>query len=59
MQGDLFPKHSMKFPDSALETTVEAYPTLDKAKLKTELSELVYENAEFKAFTRSHAGFYG
>jgi hypothetical protein len=44
----LFPQHSVKFPDSALEITVEAYPTLDKAKLKTELS-LVYENEEFKA----------
>ena len=42
------PKHSVKFPDSALETTVEAYPTLHKAKLKTELS-LVYENEEFKS----------
>ena len=48
LQGDLFPQHSVKFPDSSLETTVEAYPTLDKAKLKTELS-LVYENEEFKA----------
>lgn len=38
----------MKFPDSALETTVEAYPALNKAKLKTELS-LIYENDEFKA----------
>ncbi len=37
----------MKFPESALETTVEAYPMLNKAKLKTELS-LIYENPEFR-----------
>ncbi|KAL1022431.1 hypothetical protein UPYG_G00027540, partial [Umbra pygmaea] len=30
LQGELFPQHSSKFPDSALETTVDAYPTLDK-----------------------------
>ncbi|XP_078146193.1 uncharacterized protein LOC144542787 [Centroberyx gerrardi] len=48
LQGDLFPEHTVKFPDSALETTVEAYPMLNKAKLKTELS-LIYENDEFKA----------
>jgi len=41
LQGDLF-------PDSALETTVENYPVLNKAKLKTEQS-LIYENNEFKA----------
>ena len=56
LQGDLFPQHSVKFPDSALETTVEAYPTLDKAKLKTELS-LVYENEEFKACSGALALF--
>ncbi|XP_071390009.1 zinc finger MYM-type protein 1-like [Centroberyx affinis] len=48
LQGDLFPEHTVKFPDSALETTVEAYPMLNKAKLKTELT-LIYENNEFKA----------
>ncbi|KAG7273303.1 hypothetical protein CRUP_008333, partial [Coryphaenoides rupestris] len=32
----------------ALNATVKAYPTLNKAKLKTELS-LIYENPEFKA----------
>ncbi|XP_064180996.1 zinc finger MYM-type protein 1-like isoform X1 [Anguilla rostrata] len=48
LQGDLFPAHTVKFPDSALETAVEAYPMLNKAKLKTELS-LIYENDEFKA----------
>ena len=56
LQGDLFPQHSVKFPDSSLETTVEAYPTLDKAKLKTELS-LVYENEEFKACSGALALF--
>ncbi|XP_033988919.1 uncharacterized protein LOC117484596 [Trematomus bernacchii] len=38
LQGDLFQQHSRTFPEAALETTVEAYPLLDKAKLKTELS---------------------
>ena len=56
LQGDLFPQHSVKSPDSALETTVKAYPTLDKAKLKTELS-LVYENEEFKACSGALALF--
>ncbi|XP_049926797.1 zinc finger MYM-type protein 1-like [Epinephelus moara] len=37
-----------EFPDAAVETTVEAYPMLNKAKLRTELS-LIYENDEFKA----------
>ncbi|XP_074524579.1 zinc finger MYM-type protein 1-like [Halichoeres trimaculatus] len=48
LEGDLFQQHSRKFPDSALETTVEAYPSLDKARLKTELS-LIYENEEFRS----------
>ncbi|KAM6913876.1 uncharacterized protein PEZ65_014391 [Lycodopsis pacificus] len=48
LHGELFPQHSVRFPDSALETTVEAYPMLNQAKLKTELS-LIYENSEFKA----------
>ncbi|XP_016119634.1 uncharacterized protein, partial [Sinocyclocheilus grahami] len=47
LHGEMFPQHSVKFPESALETTVEAYPMLNKAKLKTELS-LIYENYEFK-----------
>lgn len=46
LQGDVFPQHSQTFPDSALDTTVEAYPSLDKARLKTELS-LIYSNKEF------------
>ncbi|XP_053726658.1 zinc finger MYM-type protein 1-like isoform X1 [Synchiropus splendidus] len=48
LQGDLFVQHSAQFPDAALETTMEAYSMLNKAKLKTELS-LIYENVEFKA----------
>ena len=47
LQGDLFPQHSRRFPDSALETAAEAYPMLDKARLKTELS-LIYEHEDFK-----------
>ncbi|TWW80604.1 hypothetical protein D4764_01G0004190 [Takifugu flavidus] len=34
----------------ALETTVEARPMLNKAKLRTELS-LIYENVEFRTCT--------
>ncbi|RXN21277.1 zinc finger MYM-type 1-like protein [Labeo rohita] len=45
LQGDLFPQHHKTFPDSALDTTVEAYPSLDKARLKTELS-LIYSNED-------------
>ena len=41
----LFLQHSVKFPDTVLERTVEAYPMLNKAK--TELS-LISENSEFK-----------
>lgn len=48
LQGDLFPQHHKTFPDSALDTTVEAYPSLDKARLKTELS-LIYSNEEFQS----------
>ncbi|XP_062261961.1 zinc finger MYM-type protein 1-like [Platichthys flesus] len=47
LRGDLFPEHDRRFPDSALDTTVEAYPMLSKAKLKTELS-LIYKNNEFR-----------
>ncbi|CAL8253462.1 unnamed protein product [Arctogadus glacialis] len=47
LQGDLFPQHSRKFPDSVLETTVDACPMLDKARLKTELS-LIYEHVDFQ-----------
>ena len=47
LQGDLFPQHSRKFADSVLETTVDACPMLDKARLKTELS-LIYEHVDFQ-----------
>ncbi|XP_046727359.1 uncharacterized protein LOC124399984 [Silurus meridionalis] len=47
LHGELFPQHSVTFPEFELETTVEAYPMLNKAKLKTELS-LIYENPEFR-----------
>ena len=56
LQGDLFPQHSTMFPDSALQTTVEAYPMLDKARLKTELS-LIYENDDFKGCSGALALF--
>uniref|UniRef100_A0A1A7WQQ2 Si:ch211-240b21.2 n=2 Tax=Iconisemion striatum TaxID=60296 RepID=A0A1A7WQQ2_9TELE len=46
VQASLFQTHSRMSPDSALDTALEAYPFLDKAKLKTELS-LIYENEEF------------
>lgn len=46
--GDLFRKHSLKFPETALELTAEAYPMLNKAKLRRELS-LLYENEDFAA----------
>ena len=42
LHGELFPQHSVNFPDTALATTVEAYPKLKKANLKTELS-LIYQ----------------
>nr|XP_054598746.1 zinc finger MYM-type protein 1-like [Nothobranchius furzeri] len=48
LQSDLFVQHTAQFPDAALATTVEAYPMLNKAKLRTELS-LIYENHEFRA----------
>ncbi|XP_074476999.1 zinc finger MYM-type protein 1-like [Sebastes fasciatus] len=48
LHGELFPQHSETFPESVLETTVQAYPMLNKDKLKTELSH-IYENSEFKA----------
>lgn len=48
LHGELFPQQRVKFPDTVLETTVEANPMLNKAKLKTDPS-LVYENDEFKA----------
>ncbi|XP_056089373.1 zinc finger MYM-type protein 1-like [Rhinichthys klamathensis goyatoka] len=47
LQGELFSQHAKTFPSAALNATVEAYPMLNKARLKTELS-LVYENPEFE-----------
>ncbi|XP_037334942.2 zinc finger MYM-type protein 1-like [Pungitius pungitius] len=46
--AELFPQHSVHFPNMALDTTAAAYPVLNKAKLKTELS-FIYDNSEFKA----------
>uniref|UniRef100_UPI003AAA4C33 uncharacterized protein n=1 Tax=Centroberyx gerrardi TaxID=166262 RepID=UPI003AAA4C33 len=47
LQGEMFEQHCHTFPVEALNTTVRAYPMLNKAKLKTELS-LIYESPEFK-----------
>uniref|UniRef100_A0AAV2KPB8 Uncharacterized protein n=1 Tax=Knipowitschia caucasica TaxID=637954 RepID=A0AAV2KPB8_KNICA len=47
LHGELFSQHSTTFPSAALNATVEAYPMLNKARLKTELS-LVYENPVFE-----------
>jgi hypothetical protein len=44
----MFERYCHSFSADALNATVNAYPTPDKAKLKTELS-LIYENPEFKA----------
>lgn len=38
LQGEHFLQYVNDFPDDALNTTVEAYPILNKNKLKTELS---------------------
>ena len=45
VQGNMFERYYHSFPADALNATVKAYPTLNKAKLKTELS-LIYENPE-------------
>jgi hypothetical protein len=45
VQGNMFERYCHSFPADALNATVKAYPTLNKAKLKTELS-LIYENPE-------------
>ncbi|XDV11419.1 hypothetical protein PO909_000365 [Leuciscus waleckii] len=47
LQGEMFQQHGHTFPVEALNITVRAYPMLNKAKLKTELS-LIYESPEFK-----------
>ncbi|CAL9687151.1 unnamed protein product [Knipowitschia caucasica] len=48
LQADRFQQYHSQFPEAALNTTVEAYPMLNKNKLKTELS-LIYSNDEFKS----------
>ncbi|XP_016117310.1 uncharacterized protein [Sinocyclocheilus grahami] len=47
LQGERFEQHCHMFPVVALNITVRAYPTLNKVKLKTELS-LIYDSPEFK-----------
>ncbi|XP_071371696.1 zinc finger MYM-type protein 1-like [Centroberyx affinis] len=47
LQGEMFEQHCHTFPVEALNPTIKAYPMLNKAKLKTELS-LIYESPEFK-----------
>ena len=47
LQGDKFQQYNKQFPEAALNTTMEAYPLLNKNKLKTELS-LIYSTDEFK-----------
>ncbi|XP_051790305.1 zinc finger MYM-type protein 1-like [Erpetoichthys calabaricus] len=48
LQGERFEQYNMAFPEDALNTTVKAYPMLNRSKLKTELS-LIYSKQEFKA----------
>ncbi|KAJ8369470.1 hypothetical protein SKAU_G00094980 [Synaphobranchus kaupii] len=48
LQGDKFQQYNSQFPEAALNTTMEAYPLLNKSKLKTELA-LIYSNDEFKS----------
>lgn len=50
LQGDKFHEYNSQFPEAALNTTMEAYPLLNKSKLKTELS-LIYSNNEFRNCT--------
>ncbi|KAM3858515.1 zinc finger MYM-type protein 1-like [Diretmus argenteus] len=47
LQGDKFQQYVSQFPEAVLNTTMEAYPLLNKNKLKTELS-LIYSNDAFK-----------
>ncbi|XP_061559344.1 uncharacterized protein LOC133416454 [Phycodurus eques] len=42
-----FQEYHSQFPEAALNTTIEAYPLLNKSRLKTELA-LVYSNDEFR-----------
>ncbi|XP_063762101.1 uncharacterized protein LOC134879487 [Eleginops maclovinus] len=47
-EADRFQQYRSQFPEAALNTTMEAYPLLNKNKLKTELA-LIYSNDEFKS----------
>ncbi|CAL8280720.1 unnamed protein product [Lota lota] len=46
LEEDKFPQYNSQFLEAALNTTMEAYPLLNKSKLKTELS-LINRNDEF------------
>ncbi|XP_070822084.1 zinc finger MYM-type protein 1-like [Chaetodon trifascialis] len=48
LKAEMFEQHCHTFPVEALNATVRAYPMLNKAKLRTELS-LIYENPEFRS----------
>ncbi|XP_051802843.1 uncharacterized protein LOC127533566 [Acanthochromis polyacanthus] len=48
LQGDRFQEYDSQFPEAALNTTMEAYPMLNKGKLKTELS-LIFSSTEFRS----------
>ncbi|XP_041837796.1 uncharacterized protein LOC121637663 [Melanotaenia boesemani] len=50
LQADRLQQYNSQFPEAALNTTMEAYPLLNKGKLKTELA-LIYSNDEFKSCT--------
>lgn len=50
LQADRFDQHNRLFPDEALDSTIEAYPVLNKSKLKTELS-LIYSSKDFRKCT--------
>ncbi|XP_038157042.1 zinc finger MYM-type protein 1-like [Cyprinodon tularosa] len=47
LHADRFLEYHRQFPDAALNTIIEAYPLLNKNKLKTELA-LIYSNAGFR-----------
>ncbi|XP_074537968.1 uncharacterized protein LOC141799561 [Halichoeres trimaculatus] len=48
LQADRFQQYHSQFPEAALNTTMEAYPLLNKNKLKTELA-LIYSNDQFRS----------
>ncbi|XP_038157299.1 uncharacterized protein LOC119794031 isoform X2 [Cyprinodon tularosa] len=47
LHADRFLEYHKQFPNAALNTIIEAYPLLNKNKLKTELA-LIYSNAGFR-----------